>query len=53
MTLKLIACLIVAVAMPIVAEVTTFRESKFVGIIFFGYACFRAWGEDKPEEELG
>ena len=53
MTLKLIAVLIVAIATPIVAEVTTFKESKFVGIIFFGYMCFRMWGEDKPEEELG
>lgn len=53
MYIKLIAVMIVAVAMPIVAEVTTFRESKFVGIIFFGYMCFRMWGEDKPEEELG
>lgn len=53
MMVKLIATLIVAVATPIVAEVSTFKESKFVGIIFFGYACYRVWGEDKPEVELG
>jgi len=53
MMVKLFACLFVAVMMPIVAQITTFEESKFVGIIFFGYACFRAWGEDKPEAELG
>jgi len=49
---KLFMVVLVAVAMPIVAEVTTFKESKFVGIIFFGYMCFQVWGEDKPEDEL-
>jgi len=49
---KLFMVVLVAVAMPIVAEVSTFKESKFVGIIFFGYMCFQVWGEDKPEEEL-
>merc|ERR1711957_1002611 len=52
MMVKLFMVVLVAVAMPIVAEVTTFKESKFVGIIFFGYMCFQVWGEDKPEEEL-
>lgn len=50
---KIIALMIVAIAMPIVAEKTKFAEAKFVGIIFFGYACFRVWGEDKPDDELG
>lgn len=44
--------MIVAIAMPIVCEVTEFAEAKFVGIIFFGYATYRVWGEDKPEEDL-
>jgi len=53
MYVKLVMVMIVAVAFPIVSEITTFRESKSVGIIFFGYACYRVWGEDKPEHELG
>jgi len=49
---KTICCLIVGIIFPIVCETIHFPESKFVGIIFFGYGCFRVWGEDKPEEEL-
>lgn len=49
---KVICLMIVAIAMPLICETVRFAESKFVGIIFFGYACFRVWGEDKPEEEL-
>lgn len=50
---KLIFVMIVAIAMPFAAEYSTFVESKFVGIIFFGYMCFRIWGEEKPEHALG
>lgn len=32
--------LVFAVAVPIVAEVSTFREAKFICIIFFGYMCY-------------
>ena len=49
---KLILCLIMAFAVPIVSEITHFYESKFICIIFFGYMCYRVWGEDKPEHEL-
>lgn len=51
--IKIFALLVVAIGMPLVAEFTHFEESKFVGIIFFGYATSRVWGHDKPEEELG
>jgi NhaP-type Na+/H+ or K+/H+ antiporter len=50
---KLIFVMVVAILMPFVAEWTTFVESKFVGIIFFGYMCFKLWGEEKPEHALG
>lgn len=50
---KLIMVMIVAIAMPFAAEHSTFHESKFVGIIFFGYMCFKIWGEEKPEHALG
>lgn len=42
-----------AIAVPIVAEISTFREAKFICIIFFGYMCYQVWGEEKPEHELG
>lgn len=50
---KFAVTLFMGVAVPIVAELSTFHESKFICIIFFGYMCFRVWGHDKPEEELG
>jgi len=49
---KLIVVLIMAVAVPVISEVTKFYEAKFVCIIFFGFMCYRYWGEDKPEHEL-
>lgn len=51
---KVIFLLIVAVGMPLACNSKTLAipEAKFVGIIFFGYGCFRVWGEDKPEGEL-
>lgn len=49
---KFIVTVIAAIAAPIISEVTHFPESKFIFIIFFGFMCFRAWGEDKPEHEL-
>jgi len=42
-----------AVAVPLVSEGVHWPEAKFVCIIFFGYMCYRVWGEDKPEHELG
>jgi len=50
--MKTIAVLVVAIAMPLVSEALEIPEAKFVGIIFFGYGCFRVWGEDKPEKQL-
>lgn len=50
---KFFVTLSMAIAVPIVAELSTFREAKFVCIIFYGYMCFSVWGHDKPEEELG
>mmetsp|Transcript_14326 Transcript_14326/g.24375 ORF Transcript_14326/g.24375 Transcript_14326/m.24375 type:complete len:157 (+) Transcript_14326:470-940(+) len=39
MYLKFLLMLGMAVASPIVASATDFPESKYIGIIFFGYAC--------------
>ena len=49
LALKVLGLLIVAIAMPLLSEYCEVPEAKFVGIIFFGYGCFRVWGEDKPE----
>ncbi len=49
---KLLVCLLMAFAVPVVSEVTKFYEAKFVCIIFFGFMAYRVWGEDKPEHEL-
>lgn len=51
---KFFVCLGFAFLVPVVCELTHFYESKFVCIIFFGYMCFMAWGEEgKPEHYLG
>jgi len=50
---KFFVCLLMAFAVPIISELTTFHEAKVIGIIFFGFMCYQAWGEDKPEHELG
>ena len=42
-----------AIAAPIAADTTNQPEAKFIFIIFYGYMCYRQWGEDKPEHELG
>jgi len=49
---KFFLTLAMAIAVPVVCEMTGFIESKFICIIFFGYMCFRVWGDDKPEHEL-
>lgn len=50
---KFVFCLLIAVATPFVCEVLHVPEAKYVFIIFFGYQCFQAWGEHKPEEAMG
>lgn len=49
---KFLLTLFIAIMAPIVSDTTNFPESKFIFIIFFGYMCYRQWGEDKPEHEL-
>jgi NhaP-type Na+/H+ or K+/H+ antiporter len=50
--LKFFTTLFMALMFPIVSELTEFHEAKFIGIIFYGYFCFRYWGVKKPEHEL-
>ena len=49
---KLIIVLGVAFMIAIVSELIHFHESRYIGVIFYGYMCYRFWGEDKPDEEL-
>ena len=49
---KFLVTLLLAIAAPFAADLSGFPESKFIFIIFFGFMCFREWGEDKPEHEL-
>ena len=49
---KFLLVLFLAIAAPFAADLSGFPESKFIFIIFFGFMCFREWGEDKPEHEL-
>jgi len=50
--IKFLLMVSLAVILPVVCHHTKFDESKYIGIIFFGYFCFRSWGENKPEAEL-
>ena len=52
MWVKFLLCVFMGFAVPVLSEVSGFHESKFVGIIFFGWACFYNWGHDKPEKPL-
>jgi hypothetical protein len=49
---KFFLLLAICVFTPIVAHLSNFHEAKYIGIIFFGYACFNSWGENKPEKEF-
>ena len=51
--LKFLLTLTIAIATPLVCNAIGFHESKYILIIFFGYFCFRVWGEDgRPDKEL-
>lgn len=50
--LKFFVCLGLAIGLPFICYHTRFDESKYIGIIFFGYFSFRVWGQDKPDPEL-
>lgn len=41
-----------AILLPFGSHYTRFEESKYIGIIFFGYFSYQAWGEEKPDKEL-
>lgn len=49
---KFFITLFFAIIAPIASDLSKFPESKFIFIIFYGFMCYREWGEDKPEHEL-
>ena len=52
MWLKFLVTLSLAIFLPFGTHYTKFEESKYIGIIFFGYFSYRVWGDDKPDMEL-
>ena len=44
--------LALAVILPFACHYTRFDESKYIGIIFYGYFSYGVWGNDKPDKEL-
>ena len=51
--IKFCVMLGIAIITPYVTHILEFQESKYVGIIFYGYVCFRIWGKEKPDKYLG
>ena len=49
---KFFFCLGWSIAIPIVCDLVGWPETKFVAVIFFGYCCYKYWGENKPEHEM-
>lgn len=52
MAVKFVIMVALGVCLPIMSHYSKFEESKYIGIIFFGYFCFRSWGENKPDKPL-
>lgn len=50
--IKFVLMLLIAFSLPVVTYFIEFEESKFIGIISFGFACFQVWKENKPDKEL-
>ena len=49
---KFVLMLFIAVGTPIFCNAVGFHESKYIGIIVYGFFCFKMWGENKPDKEL-
>ena len=45
----------VAVAISIIIFTGSFKWSsnaKYIACLVFGYACYRVWGEERPNKEI-
>lgn len=49
---KCFASFFISIGFIIICEVIKANQSKYVGVIAYGYVCFRVWGNDKPKKEL-
>lgn len=45
---KFFVMLGIALCTPWFSHAIHWEESKYIGVISFGYTCFRVWGEKKP-----
>lgn len=50
--LKALWCISIAIAFVLAADLTGFKEAKYIAALFFGYVSFRLWGANKPSKEL-
>ena len=41
-----------AIGFIIAAEVSHWKNSKYIACLAFGYTCFRVWGDHKPAKEI-
>jgi NhaP-type Na+/H+ or K+/H+ antiporter len=50
--IKYIVCIIAIFAFPLASHFTQTPETKYIGVMMFGYGCSLMWGEDKPKKGL-
>ena len=49
--IKFVIMITFAIGTPIFCHIVHLHESKYIGIITYGYVCHRVWGHDnKPDE---
>jgi len=51
--IKFFLMLAIAISLPFITHAVSMEDSKYVGVIFYGYCTFRVWGEEKPDALLG
>ena len=51
--IKFILMLAIAISLPFITHALKFEDSKYVGVIFYGYCTYRVWGHEKPDALLG
>lgn len=48
--LKAAWCISVAIGFVLAADLTGYKEAKYIASLFFGYVSFRLWGTNKPSK---
>lgn len=49
---KCVYCMTIGITFIIASELSTFKNSKYIACLAFGYTCFRMWGDHKPAKEI-